>query len=324
MSRRGEEGMALITVLLLVAVMAALTVATLATMNRAIAMTANGGAAMQARHDARGAILVAAARLTALREAADGQLTNLGGWQEQPIVVPTDTGSISILPRDGSHCFNLNSVVGDAGPTGVGGGLSPLAVEQFVALAGAVGIAERQARAMALGLVDWIDADPFPIGGGAEDGRYLGYRTPNGPIAHISELMAVNGTSPQAFEALRPYICALPTGATSAMNVNTMTADDVPLIAMLAPGQISLAQARQVLADRPVDGWPDIAGFWADVAALGIQRPSRALRQVATDSDLFDLQIQVTDGDFTVDETVLLQVGGDEPRILSRIWRADG
>jgi general secretion pathway protein K len=39
--------------------------------------------------------------------------------------------------------------------------------------------------------------------------------------------------------------------------------DQAPVLAMLAPGRISLASARAAIAQRPAKGWTNIADFWA-------------------------------------------------------------
>ncbi|MGB3721300.1 MAG: type II secretion system minor pseudopilin GspK, partial [Pacificimonas sp.] len=260
--------MALITVLMLVAVMGALTATTLEVMSRSVAMAANGRSAMQGHHYARGAGLIVAERVAALKAASPDRLTLAGGWSDTPVTVPTATGSITIRLSDASHCFNLNSVVSGAAPNGLI--LNPLGVEQYVALAQAVGVDAARARANAITLADYIDTDPFPQGGGAEDAAYrsaaIPHLTPNGLIAHASELLAVSGVRAEDYAAMRPYLCALGDTGAAIINLNTMGAGDAPLLAMLAPGQISAAQARQAVAARPDTGWQDREAFWTQPA----------------------------------------------------------
>ncbi len=64
-------------------------------------------------------------------------------------------------------------------------------------------------------LVDWIDKNTVPMyPDGAEDSVYLEmnppYRTPNLPITSISELMALPGFTRNDFDAIAPFVTALP------------------------------------------------------------------------------------------------------------------
>ncbi len=318
-ARRDERGMALITVLMLVAVMGALTAATLEVMSRSVAMAANGRSAMQARHYARGAALIVAERIAALKTASPDRLTLAGGWSDTPVTVPTATGSITMTLMDGSHCFNLNSVVRGAPPASLM--IHPLGVEQFIALAQAVGVDAARARANAMALVDYLDSDPFPQGGGGEDEVYQGeYLTPNGLIAHPSELRAVAGVRPQDYEALSPYLCALPTTDMLPINANTLSLEDAPLVAMLAPGQITATQARAAVTARPEAGWPDRAAFWSRLTQAGVTPPSDALNQIVMTSDLFRAHIRAEDSGFSVEETVLMKAEGERIDVVQRIW----
>ena len=73
-------------------------------------------------------------------------------------------------------------------------------------------------------LADWIDEDdsPRPLDG-AEDEAYSRlpqpYRVANQPLADLSELRLVAGFTPQVIARLRPYVVALP--AEALLNVNT-------------------------------------------------------------------------------------------------------
>lgn len=102
-----------------------------------------------------------------------------------------------------------------------------------------------QARAIAAGIRDWIDPDQDPTGfDGAEDNEYLGleqpYRAANQPMASVSELLLVKGVTPAIYRALSPYVAALPI-INSAINVNT------------APEPVLLTLAE--------DAGPELQGF---------------------------------------------------------------
>lgn len=316
--RPGEDGMALLTVLMLVGVMGALIASTLEVMSRSVALTSNSRSAQQARHYARGAALIAAERLATVTERNEGPLTLAGGWADEPIIVPTPSGSISISLSDASHCFNVNSLV--AGTPGQSLRLRPAAVSQLLGLMTGVGIGPQRARGMVMGLVDFIDSDPFPESGGAEDEAYPGYRTPNSLVADVSELTAVANWTADDYALLEPYLCALPTTEMQAMNVNTLTQDDAPLLGMLVPQGFSLASARRLIAQRPAAGWKTRAEFWSEVIEIGALPGAREQYQIAIDSDLFRADIRVEEAGFEVRESALISVAGNRAQVLQRSW----
>ena len=314
-----ERGMALLTILLLVAVMGVLAAGTLEVMSRSVAMTANMRAATQAHHYAEGAALVAANRLADLARSETTSLVADSPILAQPTVVPTGGGSMTVRLSDASHCFNVNSLVSGFG-AGAGSILNPVAVQQFVALAESAGLGRGDAQNMAMALVDFIDSDAVPQAGGGEDGAYDGYRVANRALASTAELTAVRGWTAERSARLQPFLCALPTNEMQRMNVNTMTAEDAPLLAMLAPQGMPLARARQVIASRPPAGWGRRQDFWSTPAMSGVQASAQAQYVIDVKSDLFRADIVIAESERTVTESVLLRAGRERAEILERRW----
>src|SRR3546814_6468290 len=121
-----------------------------------------------------------------------------------------------------------------------------------------LGIDPALAASIAAAAADWIDTDDRPLPDGAEDDTYaraaIPYRTANRFVADASELRAMRGVTPAIYATLRPWICALPTSDLSPINVNTLRPDQAPLIAMLAPEQLSIGDARRAIAARTLRG----------------------------------------------------------------------
>src|SRR3546814_16200084 len=89
------------------------------------------------------------------------------------------------------------------------------------------------------------------------------YLPANGKMADVSELRAVRGVTPKIYARLRPWICALPVTDPVKLNVNTLAPEQAPLVAMMLPGAITIAEARAVLAARPAGGYGSSVRFWA-------------------------------------------------------------
>ncbi|QUT07722.1 type II secretion system minor pseudopilin GspK [Sphingobium phenoxybenzoativorans] len=325
-SASGEAGMALLTVLLLVAVMAIVAATALERLTIATRLTANAGALDQARAFAEAAENVARLRIGDLVAAQPGKVTLQGGWLGAPQPLPVPAGTATARVTDGGNCFNLNSVV--AANEGEGEEnlkVRPTGVTQFQALMRLLGIDDRQAQTVAASLADWIDTDTVPQPGGAEDETYARaptpYRTANRFMASASELRSVNGVTPAIYQTLRPWICALPTADLSPINVNTLLPAQAPLFAMLLPGQLTVDQARQMLARRPADGYGSTVAFWALPALQKLTPMGDVQAQTKLVTRFFRVEILVDLGGTELNETALIDAQPQKPaRLVSREW----
>lgn len=320
--RQSERGAALLTVLLLVAVMAVVASTALERLALATRMTGNGGAVDQARALADAATEVARLKIGDLVAASPGKTTLAGNWMGTPQTIPMPGGVATARVSDGSNCFNLNSVV--AGDDEANLKARPVGVAQFQALLQALGVDARQAQAAAASLADWIDTDSVPQPGGAEDETYAQaarpYRTANRFMIDPSELRAVAGVTPAIYDLVRPWICALPTADLSPININTLLPEQAPLFAMLMQGQISVAQARQLLAQRPADGYGSTVQFWAPLAAQGINPLEEAANQVKLTTGFFRVDVSVNVGGTEVVERALVDARQSPAVLIRRGW----
>ena len=151
---RQEQGVALLTVLLLVAVLATLAAVVLDDIRFGLRRTANAEAVGQGRWYALGAESLAAARIEDVLRRADGEARLV--WREQAVELPLDQGLIRTRIRDASTCFNLNSVAQGRGEVF---SPRPEGLAQFKALAVAVGLAPAEAEQLGAALVDWMSLD---------------------------------------------------------------------------------------------------------------------------------------------------------------------
>lgn len=323
--RPSERGAALLTVLLLVAVMAVLAGSALERLRLATRLAGNAAAIDQARAYAFAAEAIAAARISQLVDAGAGRTTLAGGWQGQPTVLPLPGGRVTATVRDGGNCFNLNSVVsGEIGNPDVRLVARPAGIIQFVGLMRAIGIDEGVARPIGDALADFIDSDQVPLPQGAEDEAYAGrpvpHRTAGGPLADASELRAIAGMTPELYQQLRPWVCALPATDLSPINVNTLTPEQAPLLAMLSIDQPDPARAQAVLARRPAAGWEGTAAFWNDASRAGLESSGEAKTQVRVGSQWFALELAVGIGDVELNERALIDARLLPARLVRRSW----
>ena len=323
---RKERGAALLAVLLLVSVMGALAVTALERLRLSTALAVNNAALDQAR-----AFAIGVESLLALKAddviAMDAEKTTLaGGWNGQTQRIPMPGGGlVDATIRDGGNCFNINSVAEGRVPTA----LTPRSagVDQFAALLRILEVPDLDARRIAEAAGDWVDADMNRSRAGAEDpdygGRERGYRAGNTLFAEVSELRAVAGMTPEIYARVRPWLCALPMAELSPINVNTLSPDQAPLLAMLAPEQIPVQRARQLLADRPAAGWGYMIDFWRSPALQGVNLPIDVQSQPQLRTRWFALDLRVELQGAELEESALLDARVAPARVVLRRWGSD-
>ncbi|BCA58375.1 type II secretion system minor pseudopilin GspK [Sphingomonas sp. HMP6] len=316
-----ERGAALLTVLLLVAVIAVLAGTALEKLRLATRLGGNAVALDQARAYSFAAETLAVVKVTDLLLKAEDRVTLQGGWSGKPIPLPVPSGTASAVVVDGGNCFNLNSLVTETGP-GVYASFTPARI-QFARLIRLVDPAARAPDAIAAAASDWIDTDSDAIQDGAEDGAYAGgkqgYRTGNTLMRDPSELRAVAGVARVDYDTLRPWICALPIAAPSKINVNTILPEQAPLLAMLRPN-LTVEAVRQGLLRRPPAGFSTAAAFWSQPIITGAGASDDAAGQSDIKTVWFSLQVDVAMNGAILQQTGLIDASVLPARLVSRQW----
>lgn len=223
MKRMREQGVILISVLILVA-LAAVVAAALFFETGMSARRASASFGMeQALLLGQGAESLAAYALQQDKNAND---TPQESWAQPygPVEVEPGT-SLEALLQDQQGRFNLNSLV-DAN-----GARDENAYKVFRRILELSDLDTRWADLM----VDWIDPDTQPGTSGGEDGLYLSqqppHRTANLPVTSISELQQLPGLTRELYLKLAPHVTALPA---SVRTINVCMADGVVLDALFA------------------------------------------------------------------------------------------
>jgi general secretion pathway protein K len=197
-------------------------------------------------------------------------------------------------------------------------------VNQFFGLMIVLEVPEPDARRIAEAAADWVDSDAEPTAIGAEDSAYAGgedpYRTGNTLFADPGEARLLAGMTPEIFARVRPFLCVLPSAELSPLNVNTLTPDQAPLLAMLAPGQIDVRRAMRVLESRPREGWANMIEFWRTERMSELAVPLDAQLQPQTRTRWFRLSLTVMQGESEFSETALVDSRLRPSRLAMRAW----
>ena len=268
-----NRGVALITALLIMALIASLTYAmewnNALDLRRTVVML-NRDQAIQV------ALGVESWMQSILRQdLEDSDADHLGEiWASELPGLPIDGGEVFGAIEDLQGRFNVNNLIGSDGD------IDQPSLEQFQRLLIALDLDPRYAGLAA----DWIDANQdagFPDG--AEDPIYTSltppYRTANQMLS--SELAAMESIDKASMDVLLPHIAALP-GRTR-INVNTATG---PVLQSLDEN-LSAADIERLLAEREETGFGDIGSTFSSLVTPEV------LNQLEDTTNFFQLKVIV-------------------------------
>lgn len=299
-----QRGVALLTALLIVALVTIIGAGMLSHMNLAAHRSGNLWLSEQAWWYAVGVENWAGQILA--RDARDNEIDSLDQAWAQPVdYLPIEGGGIQGRLLDLQGRINLNNLAGADAEAAMARlqRLIETATEADVIVA----------RRIAQGVRDWIDQDINPtLPDGAEDNYYLGlspaYRTGNQPMASPSELRAVREVTGPMYDVLEPHIAALPAG--TAINVNTATA---PVLASLHEG-LDLAAAQALVERREEEPWDSVQAFLQESELAGLDLDAQGL-SVASSYFLATGRVTVGRAQLSF-HSVLHRSGQDRVRVL--------
>jgi len=265
-----QRGVALITAIVLVAIATVLAVHIGTRASLDLRRTAGLISLDQGWHVALGAEAWAAEVLQ--DDSEDTQTDNLSERWAQPLPpLPVDGGEVRGALEDMQGRFNVNNLLSNDGT------VNEPSIARFERLLTYAGANTRWARILA----DWLDSDTVPgFPEGAEDGAYLAqnppYRSANGPITTVSEMLALPGMTLDEFQRIRPYVAALPVGTT----INICTAP-APVLAALIEGGTDFGNEELLATNRRDGCFPTLADLQATVDSSVFQTLRPAISETS-------------------------------------------
>ncbi len=152
-------------------------------------------------------------------------------------------------------------------------------------------------------LLDWIDADQevrFPEG--AEDGYYLGlqppYRAANRILQSTSELMLLKDMTRKQIDKLKPFISTLP--QTTAININTASVE----VLMTLADDLSATEIQALVKKREDKAYQKVADFLAEKVFVG---KNISAEDLSVSSNYFLLHAEAGIGTLTRYRTCLFE-----------------
>lgn len=273
----GQDGVALILALVILAVGASIASAML--WERGVAVSRS--ALVLHQQEAYQYDLGAETWLGQILRQENGQPVNFSDPWARPLpsfAVAGTGGTLRGAVIDLQSRFNLNDL------RNANGSVNQAALQTFRRLLGLLDVNVNVADAVAA----WVCASGKVQGlSGAQSGFYASldppYAEAHYPFVSVSSLRLVEGVTPEVFERLAPYITALPVH--TAVNVNTASA---PVIAAVVPG-LSLSAAEAIVMKRRIGGFASVQTFEAMT-----QRKTGF--PVTLDSEFFRLRVRTRIG----------------------------
>lgn len=293
-NNRQQQGVALLTVLMIVAIVAVIAVAMSGRLQLQLQRQQNIQQQQQAFWYAMSA--EAFSRVLLRRALQDKSTVHLGqDWAQQGASFMVEDGQIAGEIVDLASCFNLNALQQQPERSQSGRPQQTLAQRSFQRLLEQVAPElSMPAEYLTARISDWLDEDSLlNTAGGAEQDDYASlqfpYYTANSLMVSESELRLMLDLTVADYQLLRPYICVIPQSNTLKLNVNTLTEDSAVLLSALLP-ELSLAQAQELILGRPEDGFSDIESFLQSSVLNGISVPEDVKSALTVTSGYFKLQ----------------------------------
>jgi general secretion pathway protein K len=273
-----QNGVALITALLVVALATIITVAMTTRQQLDIRRTANLINSEQAYMYARGA--ESWVKRILLRDAKSNETDSFNDIWAIPIPpLPISGGVVLGQIEDLQSRFNLNNLIKEGQPS----------TQDIILFQRLLTLLELPPT-LAQIAVDWIDNDMESLPDGAEDNAYLtktpAYRTANTLFTSPTEMRLLAGIDNDSYQKLLPYISTLPTY--TPININTAP---LPILMTLVQ-EFTESDAQTLIDDREKKPFQSIQDFLIHDALAGLEIKANNL-SVSSNYFLLTAQVQI-------------------------------
>lgn len=309
-----QRGVALITVMVVVAIVVSVSASVLSSHYLDIRRAEN------VLHGNQGIALLLAletwSRQVLLDDEEDNDVDHPGEpWAQTLLPIDADGGVVSGRILDQQGLFNVNNLINADGK------VDAVAQAGFLRLLELIEEVEA-AEAISDAVIDWLDSDREPVGlGGREDLDYAvldpSYRTRGGEMISPSELLLVEGISYQYWIRLRPFVTALPKreGQPTALNVNTAPAEVIA-----AAAGVDLSVASEIVSDVENDPFEEVEAFKERVQGSQGENDADAtdFERFTTRSNFFLVESRSRFSDVALGMSHLIERTDDGTRVLGR------
>jgi len=304
-----QQGVALIVVLLIVAIVSVLATEMGSRLQLQIKRASNIKENNQAYWYAMGAEQYARKSIKQLM-VNDGDVIHLEQPWNQEYAFPIEGGGIQVQLVDMQSCFNLNALREPKVAPGVTANPDwlkerRLAFERLLQQVDPA-IPSYNIDMLRDSLVDWLDADDSPTDFGVEDSEYESLQFPyvaaNNYMLHKSELRLIHGVEVPWLKELLKLVCVLPNDSLFLINVNTVTEENAAVLA--AATGLGLYEAKSLLVAEGSKAYDTTAVFLSTKEIQALPEPLSAEQQtwfdVKTSHFILHTKTKYNDATFAV------------------------
>ncbi|CAB0151157.1 Putative type II secretion system protein K [Pseudidiomarina piscicola] len=340
-----QQGVALIMVLLVVALVTVLAVQLNEKLQMNVVRTMNYQQTEQAYWYMLSAEEIARNLLQVQLKDSDGVVHQDQIWHQQSEeerVYPIEGGGlVRVDIKDLYGCFNLNALKG-AGLTNEQ--LARRKVQMRMLLLAAVpDMQAYTADTIVESLADWLDKDDrLNSSYGAESADYesleVPYQAANDYFVHESELRLVRGVTQPIYQALKPFVCVVPNTNKLRINFNTVAAEHGELLHAISLGGLTTDAGNSAISQRPDEGYervedvlnnsivqqasqqairPDFGGV-PKANGVTAENIGGMFDDLVVKSNYFELDTHVSVGDMVLRGQSKLYISDEETVVLMR------
>ena len=302
-----QSGVALITVMLILALATVTAVSMVSRQNIDIHRSANIFDYEQAYQYVEGAESFAKRVLEWDLANSPNNTDSLGEEWNTPVTTPIEGGGLKGEIEDLQACFNLNTLV-------LNGQVQTFQRTRFRRLLFNLHLNQSLSEPV----IDWIDADQSESGSfGAEDNEYLNYatayRTANRYMSDVSELLLIKDIDyKKVYEILSPHVCVIENDTD--ININTANAT---VISSIVAG-VSIQNAEKLVKDRELEEFATLNDFFKHAIFAGKTIAATDRQGLSVSSDYFRLTSSVQVGKIQVQFTTLLNRRANGVSVIKR------
>jgi general secretion pathway protein K len=301
-----QQGVALIIVLLIFALISILATEMIMRMQFQVKRTAAFKESNQAYWYAMSAEQYARQSISQILDLDDGRV-HLGQPWNKEFTFPIEGGGIQAELKDLQTCFNLNAL-GNADQQA-----SDNAAQAFKTLLNnaKVDIPSFNVDTVTDSLIDWMDADDAPRSFGAESSEYesktFPYIAANALLADKSEMRLIHGVEMEWLNEIMPLLCVLPANDGLKININTVDQETAAVLAGVTG--LTSGQANNIINNRPEDGYQSIDEFLSDpeVAALNLDGGRQAWLDITTEHFILYTKTRYNNATFNMSSVFRVQ-----------------
>lgn len=322
------RGVALITVMLIVALAAILATQMSGRLLLQMQRTTNIGLNQQAYWYAMGAEAFTKRVLLDIFKEEPGTTNLSQPWAQGETSFPVDNGKITGEIIDLQACLNLNALRADVKPDKKAASAkkastpAKAALIELITRLGIEGVSQFEAEYMADALTDWLDQDNvISSAGGAEDNDYaakeFAYLPANNFLASVDELRVIEHFTVPVIQALREYVCVIPNSDLYKLNINTISVEHALLLHAVL--NIPLEDAEQVLSARDKKGFKSVDDFFKASELTKTNISADKKEHFVVDSEYFKLKASASFNDSYFSLNSILQIiDNNKIKVISR------